>query len=115
MGKRLLVLHLLAGLLWTAAYCAISSEPKKTPILYSTDLFHPHDDPDDHYDLAALFAIQEFDLRGIILDLGARQKQKPGRLPVEQMMHITKRKVPCAVGLADPLRSPDDKALDQPE
>ncbi len=20
----------------------------KTPILYSTDLFHPHEDPDDH-------------------------------------------------------------------
>ncbi|HOY58865.1 MAG TPA: hypothetical protein PK640_12120, partial [Verrucomicrobiota bacterium] len=26
------------------------------PVLYSTDLFHPHDDPDDHFDLAVLYA-----------------------------------------------------------
>ena len=27
------------------------------PVIYCTDLFHPHDDPDDHFDLATLFAL----------------------------------------------------------
>ena len=43
------------------------AEPK-IPIIHSTDLFHPHVDPDDHFDLAILFAIKEFDIKGIILD-----------------------------------------------
>ena len=84
------------------------------PILYSTDLHHPHQDPDDHFDLATLFAIPEFDLRGIILDCGARQLKQPGRIPVEEMMHLTGRKVPFAVGLARPLASPQDEGRGQP-
>jgi len=87
----------------------------KVAILYCTDLFHPHDDPDDHFDLATLFAIEEFDVRGIVLDLGAKQKQQTGRPAVDQMMWITGRRVPCAVGLGRPLASRADKALDQPE
>ncbi len=84
------------------------------PIVYSTDLFHPHGDPDDHYDLATLFALDEFDIRGIILDVGERQKEQTGRPPVEQMMHITGRKVPYAVGLGRRLRTRTDKVLDEP-
>ena len=33
------------------------------PIVHYTDLFHPPDDPDDHVDLATLFALPEFDIR----------------------------------------------------
>ena len=40
------------------------AEPKRrVPLVCGTDLFHPHDDPDDHFDLATVFAIQEFDVR----------------------------------------------------
>lgn len=84
------------------------------PVLYSTDLHHPHQDPDDHFDLATLFALPEFDVRGIILDCGSRQVEQPGRIPVEQMIHLTGRKVPYAIGLGSPLRSPDDDGRDQP-
>jgi hypothetical protein len=87
----------------------------EVPILYSTDLFHPHEDPDDHYDLACLFAMPEFDIKGVILDLGERQAKTPGRPAVEQMMHIAGRRVPVAVGLNRRLRTRDDKALEQPE
>jgi hypothetical protein len=87
---------------------------RTVPILYSTDLHHPHQDPDDHFDLATLFALDEFDLRGIILDCGDRQQKQPGRIPVEQMMHLTGRKVPFAIGLGSPLRSPADDGRDQP-
>ncbi len=82
-------------------------------VLYSTDLFHPHDDPDDHFDLAVLYAIPGIDLKGIILDQGATQRHRPGRIPVSQLNRLTGRRVPVAIGLPDKLRSPDDKALDQ--
>jgi predicted class III extradiol MEMO1 family dioxygenase len=92
---------------------AVGASPK-VPIMHSTDLFHPHADPDDHYDLACLFAIPEFDIKGIVLDLGAEQAKGCGRPAVEQMMHITGRKAPYAVGLSRALSSRTEKALDQP-
>ena len=84
------------------------------PVIYCTDLFHPHDDPDDHFDLATLYAMPELDIKGVVLDQGRKQLERPGRIPVSQMNKITGRDVPAAIGLADPLKSPDDKALDQP-
>jgi hypothetical protein len=86
----------------------------EVPILYSSDLFHPHGDPDDHYDLATLFSLPEFDIKGIVLDMGATQKQRMGKPPVEQMMHITGRRAPYAIGLSRPLRQRTDKAADEP-
>jgi hypothetical protein len=82
-------------------------------MIYGTDLFHPHDDPDDHFDLATVFAMPELDVRAILLDLGRRQREKPGRVPVEQMLKLTGRTVPYACGLSEKLKSPDDKGLDQ--
>ena len=91
---------------------ANAAEPK-IPIIHTTDLCHPHDDTDDHYDLACLFAMQEFDIRGFVLDLGEHQATRPGRPAIEQMFRITGRNVPCAVGLSRPLRSRDDTAIDE--
>jgi len=106
----------LALVLSAIALCAgLAVAGEKVPIVYSTDLFHPHTDPDDHYDLACLFAIAEFDIRGIILDLGGTQAKQPGRPAVEQMMYITGRKAPYGFGLSRPLRSRNDKALEEPE
>jgi len=85
----------------------------QVPVIYSTDLLHPHDDPDDHYDLATLFAIGEFDIKGIVLDLGERQAQRSGKPALEQMFAITGRKVPWATGLAKPLKTRHDDARDQ--
>jgi hypothetical protein len=96
-----------------AASCGWAAE--EVPILYSTDLHHPHMDPDDHFDLATLFSIAEFDIRGIVLDCGAHQQKAPGRIPVRQMLHLTRRKVPYAIGLAEPLRSANDDGRDQPD
>jgi hypothetical protein len=42
--------------------------PPRVPIIYSSDLYHPPQDPDDTYDLATLFALGEFDIRAIVLD-----------------------------------------------
>lgn len=101
------------------------SAERTVPILYSTDLFHPPDDADDTFDAATLFAIEEFDIRGVILDnargrqvgdsVGARFRQRLGRPPLEQLMRITGRKVEFAPGLPQPLRSATDRGLDQPK
>lgn len=82
--------------------------PARVPILYSSDLYHPHQDPDDHFDLATLFCLKEFDLRGIVLDDGSRQREAPGRIPVEQMLQLSGRQVPVAIGLGRRLASPKD-------
>lgn len=84
------------------------------PVIYSTDLMHPHVDPDDHFDLACLYALPEADVRAIILDQGSDQAQRPGFKPVWQMNYLTGRHVPAAIGLRDKLKTPDDHALDQP-
>ncbi|MCA9261956.1 MAG: nucleoside hydrolase [Planctomycetales bacterium] len=84
------------------------------PVVYGTDLFHPYDDPDDHYDLATLFALPDVEIRAILLDLGDRQKERPGTIPLRQMFKITGRTVPYATGLSAPLESEDDAALTRP-
>src|SRR5579872_7145237 len=51
----------------------------KVPLIHCTDLFHPPGDPDDHVDLATVFALPPFDVRAIILDQGQMQAATPGR------------------------------------
>jgi hypothetical protein len=97
-----------------AAMGASAESGRSVPVIYCTDLFHPHDDPDDHFDLATLYAMPELDIKGIVLDQGKKQLERPGRIPVSQMNRINGRAVPAVIGLADPLKSPDDKGLDQP-
>jgi Inosine-uridine preferring nucleoside hydrolase len=101
-------------LLWSAV-ATTAAAPRSVPIIYSTDLLHPHDDPDDHFDLATLFALDEFDIRAIVLDQGDRQAKRPGTVPVTQMEAIAGRTVRVATGLAQPLASPDDDGRTQPE
>ena len=97
-----------------AAMGAPAEAGRAVPVVCCTDLFHPHDDPDDHFDLATLYAIPELDIKGIVLDQGRKQLERPGRIPVSQLNRITGRYVPAVIGLATPLKSPDDMGLDQP-
>jgi hypothetical protein len=96
--------------------CALAAAADRVPVIHCTDLYHPHEDPDDHFDLATMYAIADVDLKAVILDKGTRQEKHPGSIPVSQMNWITGRDVPYAVGLARNLARPDDKVLDdQPE
>ncbi|MBN2246288.1 MAG: nucleoside hydrolase [Candidatus Aminicenantes bacterium] len=116
-GKFWIVLVSL-GLLLLADSCSTgigTIDSPQVPVIYCTDLFHPYDDPDDHFDIAALYALEELDIQGIVLDQGKKQDLKPGRIPVEQINYMTGRDVPYAIGLSEPLGSTDDKALDEPD
>lgn len=90
--------------------CSLQSSPEasKIPVIYFSDLFHPHDDPDDHFDLLALYALNELDIRAIVLDQGLKQDVRPGHIPIEQLNMLTGRKVPWGKGLAFPLKSRED-------
>jgi len=111
-------------LLLSLAPCLAGAEEKRVPIIYSTDLYHPPSDPDDHFDTAVLFAMKEFDIRCIVLDNGLGRQVEPGvkaefrhrigRPPLEQLMHITGRKVKYGPGLPLKLGSTTDKGLRQP-
>lgn len=110
---------LATGVLVATSLLSYGRAEKRTggtvPVIYCSDLFHPPDDPDDWFDLATVFSIDELDVRGIVLDQGEKQMRKPGRIPIEQMMAITDKKVASACGLPNKLKSPSDKGLDQPE
>jgi len=90
------------------------------PMLHSTDLYRPHDDPDDHWDLACVFALAhagKVDLR-IMIDypqLTAEPEFKatdPDVLGVAQMNYLTGQAVPVSIGLRRPMRSRHDTILE---
>ena len=115
MSKRiqLLCFSLILVFLVSCTQEKYPERPHTIPVIYSTDLSHPHDDPDDHFDIVALYALRELDILGIVLDQGKRQDIAPGSIPLEQMNTLTGRKVPYAAGLSDPLKTPEDEALQQ--
>jgi hypothetical protein len=88
----------------------------KIPFIHTTDLYSPPQDPDDHVDLATVFALPELDLRAVILDPTRKfvGQHDPGFIPVAQLNYLTGQAVPVAAGPIDPLRSPSDAARDRP-
>jgi len=90
---------------------------KRIPVIYSTDLYHPPQDPDDHYDLAILSCLEELELKALIFDVATttRKTEEAGTVALNQMAKITGKSLPpWKIGLVNPLRSPDDQAFDQP-
>ncbi|MHC4371599.1 MAG: hypothetical protein ACYSW8_28630, partial [Planctomycetota bacterium] len=86
---------------------------KAVPVLHVTDLFRPHMDPDDHWDLACVYALAyrgDIDLRGILIDQlsGDSGGRNPDIAAVAQMNFITGKAVPVAVGSSIPLKSRHD-------
>ena len=74
------------------------------PVLHQTDLFHYHQDPDDHWDLACQFALAyqgETDLKGVIIDYPENNPfGDPALLSVGQLNRITGKYVPVCTGLS---------------
>ncbi len=90
----------------------------KHTVLLTTDLYHPHNDPNDHWNLATLFALHKagrIELAGILCD-----EDKPGRQrwfdrfgdpsieSVSQLNYLTASFVPVGVGSHAPLASDED-------
>ena len=81
---------------------ASAAPPSGVPLIHVTDLFHPHGDPDDHFDLASVYALAmrgHFDLRGIVIDYPpAFRAGDPAVVAVAQMNRIAGLAVPVAIG-----------------
>ena len=85
----------------------------KTPMLHATDLFRPHADPDDHWDLACVYALAyrgDIDLKGVLIDYPPRHRKEhnPDIMGVAQMNLISGISVPVAVGSSLPMKSRTD-------
>lgn len=107
---------------------------QRIPVIDCTDLYHPHQDPGDNFDILAPYAMPEIDLRAVILDTTERARQSPeerqhqdpdqfnndtgnrdpGFIPITQCNSIFNRQVPAAVSPFRLLESPDDPATDAP-
>ena len=97
---------------------AEAQESKRIPIIYSTDLYQPPQDPDDHYDLAMLAALKELEVKALIFDVATPHKKPEefGKTAMDQLAKITGHSPPpWKTGLRETLRSQDDKALEQPK
>jgi pyrimidine-specific ribonucleoside hydrolase len=96
----------------------------KIPLVHITDLYHPPQDPDDHVDLATLAALEEYDLRGVVLDVtrkflqaspaGFDIQRDPGFAPVAQLGYLLGRSISVAAGPSQPLNHPEDDVADRP-
>ncbi|MDO4586145.1 MAG: nucleoside hydrolase [Planctomycetia bacterium] len=88
------------------------SASSKNLVLHQTDLFHPHGDPDDHFDLATLFALvlqKTIDLRGIVLDFPpGHRKGDPDVLAIAQLNRLCGTFVPSAVGVSASMKTRTD-------
>ena len=104
---------------------ADSHDGRKIPLIHTTDLYHPPQDPDDQIDLATVFALEEYDLKAVVLDITERFlhaapdgfdiTREPGILPVSQMEDITGKNVAVALGPIRTLTHPGDRCEDVPE
>ena len=98
-----------------------AAEPAlRRPVIDTTDLYHPPQDPGDNFDLLAAYALPEVDLRAVILDVTEKYRRPPegprdpGFIPMCQLNSLFGRNVPCAVSPYQAMKSPDDKMLDAP-
>lgn len=83
------------------------------PLIHVTDLFRPCNDPDDHWDLACVYALArrgDVDLRAIIIDYPPAEPKgrNPDIIAVAQMNRMTGLSVPVAVGSPHPMKSRAD-------
>ena len=87
-----------------------------TPLIHVTDLFHPHGDPDDHFDLAVAYALAQrgaFDLRGVVIDYPPDFRAgDPAVVAVAQMNRLTGLSVPVAIGTSRRLKNRKDTLPD---
>ena len=94
---------------------------RKIPLINTTDLYFPGQDIGDNFDIIAAYALEEVDLRAVILDVTEdyRMERGVGRdmgiIPVTQLNYIFDRTVPAAPSPFTRMRSTTDKMEDIPK
>ncbi len=117
---------------WALALAGdLPTTPKRIPVIDCTDLYHPHQDVGDNFDLIAAYALPEVDLRAVILDVTEPYRhavahhenpayrdptgpRDPGFIPVLQLNYLFGRNVPCGTAPFARMKSPADPMRDAP-
>jgi hypothetical protein len=104
----------------TALPAAVAAGPKpKVALLHATDLFRPHADPDDHFDLATVFALAaqgRISLLAVMIDHPpVSLAADPDVLAVAQMNRILGLSVPVLTGSLRGPVSPEARGPKKPE
>jgi hypothetical protein len=84
----------------------------QTPIIHATDLYHTYGDPDDHWDLASIFALAYsgyIDLKGILIDFPPKRRSgDPDVMGIAQMNYLSCLVVPAIIGTPYPMNTRND-------
>jgi hypothetical protein len=93
-------------------YCTCYAQQQPTPVIHLTDLYHPHGDPDDHFDLACLYSLAaqgKIEIKGVGLDYPPNfRKGDPDLTAVAQLNYICGLDVPAFIGSAKLLQTKTD-------
>lgn len=98
---------------------------KTYPLIDLTDLYHPHQDPGDNFDILTPYSLSDVDLKAVILDVTQRFREaiadhenphyrdpygprEPGVISMTQLNYLYGRTVPFAMGPFDLMRSVSD-------
>lgn len=87
-------------------------------LIHQTDFFRPHEDPDDHWDVACIFALASLgalDLKGILIDAPPKAHYQPDAGAIAQLNYIYGQTVPFAVGSSVAMQSRDETQSQQPQ
>ena len=103
----LFVLLLLA--LFSGTVCAVegvkpAAIKRPVPVVHITDLYRPHEDPDDHWDLATQYALAvqgDIKLVAIVLDYPNQAVKNPDIGAVAQLNYLTGMAVPAMTGIPE--------------
>ncbi len=114
----LFLLAILAGPLRAEQRAVLAPGAARAPIpvIHHTDLYHPHNDPDDHWDLASLYGLMargDIDLKGVVIDhpsngargSGAPAWGDPALCAVGHLNHLSGKSVPVVVGSSRPFEA----------
>ena len=120
-GNRSFFVSWIVALVLATVSCGES--PKgiaSVPVILVSDLYYPAQDIGDNVDLVTPFALEQLDLKAIILDITRSHLiedgilRDPGFIPVRQLNYLFEKDVPCAAAPYDQLSSPDDKKENAP-
>ena len=118
---RTIFLGLLACFFLSTGIYGEEFQGKKVSLIDTTDLYFPGQDIGDNFDIIALYALEEIDLRAVILDVTERYRLENGLgrdlgiIPVTQLNYIFDRSVPAAPSPFTAMRSTTDKMEDVPK
>ena len=107
-------------LLLTAACGNPSRGVGKVPVILISDLYYPAQDIGDNVDLLTPYALDQIDLKAIVMDITRSHlkedgiRRDPGFIPVMQLNYIFGKDIPCAAAPYDPLSCPEDRKDDAP-